>query len=79
MLHIDLLIFFFIDSFPNDPCVGSGSRNGTCYTSDECSTRGGSAAGTCANGFGVCCTCKQKKNDLTLHFYCLIILSFHFP
>ncbi|XP_059089013.1 uncharacterized protein LOC131885091 isoform X2 [Tigriopus californicus] len=39
----------------NEGCVGSSSRNGTCYTPDECTTRGGSPAGTCAQGFGVCC------------------------
>ena len=26
--------------------------------SDECSAKGGTSAGTCASGFGVCCTCK---------------------
>ena len=29
--------------------------SGTCETSSECSTDGGSADGTCAAGFGVCC------------------------
>ncbi len=28
--------------------------------SEECSTKGGVAAGGCAEGFGVCCTCKKK-------------------
>jgi hypothetical protein len=27
--------------------------------SDECSSKGGTSAGTCANGFGVCCTCEK--------------------
>ncbi|TRY62189.1 hypothetical protein TCAL_16248, partial [Tigriopus californicus] len=40
---------FQLVSFPNDPCIGSSSRNGTCFTS-------GTTAGTCAQGFGVCCT-----------------------
>ena len=32
---------------------GSGSlyRNGTCYTSSECSNRGGQTAGSCAAGY----------------------------
>ncbi|TRY78130.1 hypothetical protein TCAL_15291 [Tigriopus californicus] len=49
-----LLSLFQIVQFPNDPCV-STSRNGTCYTSDECESRGGSSSGSCAQGFGVCC------------------------
>ena len=34
------------------------SQNGTCYTAQECSQRGGSNAGTCALGYGTCCTCE---------------------
>ena len=26
--------------------------------SEECSDKGGTNAGSCASGFGVCCTCK---------------------
>ena len=26
--------------------------------SEECKTKGGVAAGSCALGYGVCCTCK---------------------
>merc|ERR1711997_387737 len=51
-----LISTFQIVRFPNDPCVGSNSRNGTCYTSQECSSKSGTSAGTCADGFGVCCT-----------------------
>lgn len=51
-----LISTFQIVRFPNDVCVGSNSRNGTCYTSAECSDKGGSSSGSCADGFGVCCT-----------------------
>ena len=27
--------------------------------SEECSNKGGTNAGSCAQGFGVCCTCKR--------------------
>lgn len=27
--------------------------------SDECSSRGGTNSGSCASGYGVCCTCKK--------------------
>ena len=46
--------------FKNNACTGSdaSSSNGTCYSSEECSIRGGSSVGSCAGGYGVCCTCK---------------------
>ena len=52
-----VLNVFQIIKFPNGPCNGSSSLEGTCYTSSECSNKGGSGLGTCANGFGVCCIC----------------------
>lgn len=51
-----LISTFQVVRFPNDGCTGSNSRNGTCYTSQECSNKGGSSSGSCADGFGVCCT-----------------------
>lgn len=51
-----LISTFQIVRFPNDACIGTSSRNGTCYTSAECSDKGGSSSGSCADGFGVCCT-----------------------
>ena len=47
---------FNVVTFPNDPC-DAGSRNGTCYTKEECSQLGGTNDGSCAQGYGVCCTC----------------------
>merc|ERR1719230_2550645 len=29
--------------------------NGTCYTAEECAERDGTASGSCADGYGVCC------------------------
>lgn len=46
---------FDLVKFPNDGCAGQGYRNGTCYTSAECDEKGGTASGTCAQGYGVCC------------------------
>lgn len=51
-----LISTFQVVRFPNDACTGTNSRNGTCYTSAECSDKGGSSSGSCADGFGVCCT-----------------------
>ncbi|XP_059087673.1 uncharacterized protein LOC131884050 [Tigriopus californicus] len=51
-----LLPIFQVISFQNTNCNGSSStRVGTCYTSDECESKGGSSSGTCASGYGVCC------------------------
>ena len=44
--------------FANTGCIGSGSKNGTCYTTSECAEKSGVAAGTCAQGYGVCCVCE---------------------
>merc|ERR1711894_88728 len=49
-----VLPVFQVIKFPNDVCSGA-TRNGTCYTSEECSTKGGASDGSCASGFGVCC------------------------
>ena len=50
-----LLNVFNIVRFPNDPCT-AGDVYGSCFTSSECSSLGGRSVGSCASGFGVCCT-----------------------
>merc|ERR1712156_889214 len=50
-----ILPIFQVVKFPNDVCAGS-SYNGTCYTAEECSSKSGTNDGSCASGFGVCCT-----------------------
>ncbi len=54
--------------FTNGPCEGSGNRNGTCYTSQECESKGGTDGGSCASGFGVCCISKYSST-LTTYGY----------
>jgi len=60
------LPIFQVVRFPNDVCAGS-TRNGTCFTAEECSNKGGSNEGTCASGFGVCCiislSCGGSSSD----------------
>merc|ERR1712029_115258 len=47
---------FSVVKFANEACASStAAQNGTCLTTDECSSVGGTASGTCAEGFGVCC------------------------
>ncbi|TRY61428.1 hypothetical protein TCAL_13416 [Tigriopus californicus] len=52
-----LFSIFNIVTFKNDVCVstGAGNLHGTCYDSTSCSSKGGTASGNCAAGFGVCC------------------------
>ena len=59
--------------FKNNACTGSdaSSSNGTCYSSEECSIRGGSSVGSCAGGYGVCCSCKLLKVTNVHNFSCV--------
>ena len=54
---------FSIVQFPNQACTSASSTTtfGTCFTSSECSTAGGTADGNCAAGFGVCCKLNQIR------------------
>ena len=52
---------FSVVQFPNDACTTSGGLTGTCVTSTECTSRSGSAQGTCAAGFGVCCEVSSSE------------------
>merc|ERR1712241_984905 len=47
---------FNIVKFENGVCNGTDNKYGTCYTEDECEDKGGKASGSCAEGYGVCCT-----------------------
>ena len=49
-------------SFKNDPCTSGTGNNGTCYSSSDCNRLGGTASGSCASGFGVCCLCKYHRS-----------------
>jgi len=51
---------FSIVTFPNSECQSTKhtENKGICYSSTECSGKGGLAEGNCAAGFGVCCIIK---------------------
>jgi len=52
-----LLNVFNIVRFPNDGCNSTKSNTyGVCYTASECASLSGTSSGSCAKGFGVCCT-----------------------
>eukprot|EP00095_Tigriopus_kingsejongensis_P001242 maker-scaffold160_size295910-snap-gene-1.34 protein:Tk01242 transcript:maker-scaffold160_size295910-snap-gene-1.34-mRNA-1 annotation:"hypothetical protein L798_10568" len=67
-----LFSLFQIVTFPNDPCIGNGGKNGTCFTNDECTGKGGRNGGTCAQGYGVCCTftinCGGRRSENCTYF-----------
>merc|ERR1711971_1390921 len=46
---------FNVVRFPNAACEGSNGNMGTCYTAEECEDNSGTASGSCADGYGVCC------------------------
>lgn len=66
------LSLFNIIRFSNSPCAGAGNRNGTCYTEAECTEKRGVSAGSCASGYGVCCTfsatCGQTSRENCTYF-----------
>jgi hypothetical protein len=49
---------FAVVTFPNEQCTSKDDDTtlGTCFSSTECSDKGGTSNGNCAAGFGVCCT-----------------------
>ena len=54
-----------LNLYQNDVCFGDGSvregatqLSGNCFTKQECDELKGTAAGDCADGYGVCCVCK---------------------
>ncbi|XP_012279434.1 uncharacterized protein LOC105699195 [Orussus abietinus] len=66
------LSLFTLVKFENNLCGGPTGENGICVSAAECSQRKGSASGTCANGYGVCCvvtvTCGQSTSDNNTYF-----------
>lgn len=62
------LNLFSLVKVENLPCTTAmkplKQLSGTCYSENECLNLGGTAVDHCANGFGVCCICKQ--NALTI-------------
>jgi len=63
---------FSVVTFKNEDCQSTstttmnGPRNGTCYTSTECTDKGGTKAGSCAMGFGSCCIFTKDECSSTI-------------
>jgi len=54
-----------IVTFENGPCDRADGGAGVCYSQAECETLGGDASGTCAKGFGVCCSLLKTTGTIT--------------
>merc|ERR1711937_20249 len=73
---------FSIVHFPNSECQSTKDKEnkGICYSSTECSGKGGLAEGNCAAGFGVCCVIKiSSKTGGTISHNATIIENYGYP
>ena len=72
---------FSVVQFDNVRCSTGNSEtpDGTCFTSTECTDRGGTASGNCANGFGVCCVVSTQTCGSTINQNCSYIQNPGFP
>ena len=59
-----ILNLFSVVRFPNSVCAGD-TLNGTCYSAEECSSRSGTQSGSCAGGYGVCCSFEKKCGQIS--------------
>merc|ERR1712141_244060 len=79
-----LLSLFSVVTCPNDQCTGSSSSSsqsvlGTCFSSTECTNKGGKADGNCASGFGVCCVFTVNTCGATVANNCSYIQNPNYP
>ena len=60
LLIVKTLLKYYLYFFQNTACNSTSTDNriGTCYTTEECEEKDGTASGYCANGYGVCCLSK---------------------
>jgi len=75
---------FSVVTFPNDQCSGKSSTSsssvlGTCFSSSECTSKGGSMDGSCASGFGVCCVFTVNTCGATVTNNCTYIQNPAYP
>lgn len=78
---------FSVVQFKNTECRSnsamtsgqSPARNGTCLTTSECSSKGGTASGNCASGFGVCCIFLVSATGGTINQNCTYLRNPNFP
>ncbi|KAL1517877.1 hypothetical protein ABEB36_001583 [Hypothenemus hampei] len=54
-----LSLFTYVQ-FNNQACAGPSGETGTCVAPADCKRKGGISIGSCASGYGVCCTITVK-------------------
>jgi len=72
---------FNVVTFKNDECIANTANDlrGTCYTTEECEEKGGTASGGCAAGFGTCCLFTVDECGGTARENCTYIRNEGFP
>ena len=58
-LQFCIILFSFVRYFRQSLEPGIKLKD-LYYFREECSNKGGTNGGSCASGFGVCCTCKLQ-------------------
>merc|ERR1712004_708725 len=79
-----LFSLFSVVTFPNQQCTGASATStkevyGTCFSTTECTSKGGTADGNCASGFGVCCTFLKSDCGSTVSNNCTYIQNPGYP
>merc|ERR1712110_750684 len=74
-----LLNLFSIVTFSNDGCTASSGDTGLCISGSECSTRGGTIEGSCAQGFGACCVVTSSACGGTITYNTSYITNPGYP
>lgn len=52
----------YIVRYQNTACSNADQESGTCLADAECSRRAGTNIGSCANGYGTCCSFKVNMH-----------------
>jgi len=72
---------FSVVTFPNNQCTAKSDKTmyGTCFTSSECTSKGGTIDGNCAAGFGVCCTFTVSSCGSSVSHNCTYVQNPSYP
>jgi len=75
---------FSVVAFPNDECTTETATDnefykGVCYSEQDCGSNGGTASGSCASGFGVCCLFRISDCPSTINQNISYIQNANFP
>lgn len=54
----------YIVRYQNTACSNPDQESGTCLADPECTRRAGTNIGSCANGYGTCCSFKVSLKPI---------------